>query len=171
MYKKCFTVVILLSFLSACIGVGALWKSPSKEQIVAAKKIGAPVVISAIYGIRNSVNGIDISITYQNIDDSRTIKYCTFDISFFNDVGDKVLGKISRRDNVRLQATGPIEPGKINYGSSLGGRTGWKAVFYHPNASKIVVNSISVEFTDGSKVESIDVSGLSGTQYIISPWY
>jgi hypothetical protein len=146
--------------LVGCSGRTGLSQPPDKQEIEAARQKGSPVAFSTTMGLRNSANGIDVMMTWENLSPDKTIKYAWFEVEFVNNVGDVVASEMPGRPDVtRLQATGPIAPG----GRSWGGVEGWPAAFYHPNASSLRMITVSVEYTDGTKVGPIDVRGLPGS--------
>ncbi|MEQ3724983.1 hypothetical protein [Alcanivorax sp.] len=162
--KKLLVVVLAAMFVSGCAGKAALSQPPSTEEIQAAQNANSPLAVSAIHGERNSANGINISITFKNIDAKRTIKYANFNVQLINAVNDPVADEISGENQVSLQYTGPLAPGKINWG----GLGGWPTAFYHPNAESLVITDISVEFMNGEKLSVGGVKSIPGTAGIIS---
>lgn len=120
--------------------------------------MGSPIAISAIHAERNYANGIDVSITFENIDEARTVKYVTFKVEYINRVGDVVNDEISSKSISKLESTGPYEPSKISWGAF----GGWNNTFYHANADRIQVVFIDVEFMNGDKLDNINVRGIEG---------
>ena len=150
--------------MEALSGLTALSQPPSTLEIESAKSLKSPIAISAINAQRNFANGIDISITYKNIDQSRIVKYATFKVIFKNRVDDIVSGEISGKTYTILEATGPYNPNDVSWG----GNSGWSTAFYHSNASKVEIVSISVEFMNGDKLNDINVQGIKGGSGLIS---
>jgi len=149
---------ISVGLIVGCVstGPGALSQPPSTEEVNAATTVNLPIAVSGVYGERDYANGIDLKITYRNIDKSRTIKYVTFDVSLLNAVGDVVNGEISHHSKKLLEATGPIKPNEMIWGAF----NGWPKAIYHSNAVSVQINAIKVEFMNGDKTDYIKVNGL-----------
>ncbi|WP_426369976.1 hypothetical protein [Pseudocolwellia sp. HL-MZ7] len=172
--NKCLLSGIIIFALNGCAqiaadmealsGLSALSSSPSEAEVESAKTLNSPIAISAINAERNFANGIDVSITYKNIDESRIVKYATFKVIFKNRVNDLVFGEISGKSHTYLQATGPFKPNEVIWG----GYNGWSNVFYHTNASQVEIVSLSVEFMNGDELKDINIRGIQGGIGIIS---
>ena len=172
--NKCFLSGIIIITLNGCAqiaadmealsGLSSLSQPPSITEIESAKTLNSPIAISAINAQRDYANGIDISITYKNIDKSRIVKYVTFKVIFKNSVNDLVAGEISGSSFAYLEATGPFNPNEVSWG----GNNGWSNAFYHTNASHVEVVSMSVEFMNGDKLKDINVQGIQGGSGLIS---
>ena len=157
----------ILDDMNAMSGKSALSQPPSQTEIESARDLSSPIAISAIHAERNSANGISVSITYKNIDKTRSVKYVTFKVVFKNKVNDIVKGEISGREYALLESTGPFKPNDVNWG----GLNEWSNIFYHANANGIEVVSIDVEFMNGEKINNINVQGIeSGIGYISSKY-
>jgi hypothetical protein len=148
----------VLDDMNAMSGKTALSQPPSKSEIASARELNSPIAISAIHAERNYADGLNVSITFKNIDNDRTIKYATFKAVLKNNVNDLVTGKISNRDYVLLKSVGPIQPNEVNWG----GLKEWTNVFYNSNASKIEIVSMDIEFMNGDIVSNLDVIGIEG---------
>lgn len=92
----------------------------------------------------NSVGGRDIHFNYQNISKTKTIKYLVFSVTFYNAVGDKAYDDIRDYCDFNGKDTGPIKP--MGYGSD----GYWECAIYNYQAKKMVLNSINIEYTDGT---------------------
>ena len=101
--------------------------------------------IEAVYYDVNSVNGIDI-YTYFTNKTSKTIKYITWEIEFYNAVQDILKSEIGGRTSAVLKATGPINPGTTSQ------KMYWDACFYSPGVAYVHIKQIIIEYTDGSKI-------------------
>lgn len=148
-------------------GKSALSQPPSKVEIESAISLKSPIAISAIHAERNYADGISVSMTYKNIDESRSVKYATFKVVFINRVNDVVKGEIKGKEYALLKSTGPFKPNEVSWG----GFNEWTNVFYHANADKVEVVSIDVEFMNGEKIENLNVQNIkSGLGYISSKY-
>ena len=92
----------------------------------------------------DSVGGLKPSILISNNSDKK-IKYVYITVSFYNSVGDKVLNDIGGYANAKLKITGYIEPWNFKWFD-------WDPVFYNTSASKIKIESMTVEYSNGSKI-------------------
>lgn len=101
-----------------------------------------------ITGVRpsrpNSAGGVDARIGIINPENGATVKYVRYDISPYNRVGDRVLGRIKNNDQARLRATGPIEGGGSEDWSV------WENVFYNNSITCIELNSVEITYMDDS---------------------
>lgn len=149
-------LAVVVIFASGCGGRAALSMPPNQQEIDAAKAVGSPVAVSAIFGERGYASGISVMMTWKNISVKKTIKYCWFSVEFINKVGDVVASDISEKKVVSLEATGPFPPGK----TSWGGLRSWENAFYHPNASVIRLRSVQCEYMDGEKTADVQVASL-----------
>ena len=153
---------VLLAGCSAYVGqwsnVGSMMSislPPNEDAIKAYKTAGAPVALSAVFGERNSANGISVGITWKNITED-TLKYCWFEVEFINSVDDVVYSEISRKASVVLKDTGPFERNKVEYGNQLA----WERVFYHPNANRIRVKQTWCSTMDDKQTDKTDISAI-----------
>jgi len=95
----------------------------------------------------NTYGGVDLHIVWKN-KTKRVIKYANFRVSPINAVGDKVYSEF--KHNSIAVVTGPIKPNGVSgYG------TYWDCVWYNSTIKKCVINSVELEFMDGSKLEII----------------
>ncbi len=118
-------------------------------EIERINKIKSSLRVSSCYlSAPNSAGGCDANFYYVN-KSNKTIKYIIFDASFKNDVDDIVMCDIRNSISFRGKDTGPIKPGNSGGGS-------WDCVIYNWSATKMVVNSIDIDYMDGS---SISISG------------
>lgn len=98
--------------------------------------------------------GVDVYIRFTNTS-SKTIKYITWKVTPYNGVGDIAASEIGNKKTTELSDTGPYAPGG-GHGSELY----WRAVWYNSTIKTIVLNEISIEYTDGSTktISGSDVS-------------
>ncbi|EAT13008.1 hypothetical protein HF888_00850 [Bermanella marisrubri] len=144
---KAIFLSILLIFLCSCSGIASISQPPSDEEIKEARKLNSPIALSAIFGQRNTANGIEVMITYSNIS-SKTMKYVTFEVVALNAVNDVVAGEIRGKKVTILKDTGPIEANGWSFPK-------WKNAIYHRNAIQLIVQKIRVEYMDGS-IETVE---------------
>lgn len=93
----------------------------------------------------NYVGGRDISFHFKNINKEKTIKYLDFSVTFYNAVGDKAYDEIRSYATFNGRITGPIKPNGSNYNSYF-----FECAIYNYQAKTMVLNSISIEYMDGS---------------------
>lgn len=94
----------------------------------------------------NSAGGRDIHFNYQNLSKTKTIKYLVFSVTFYNAVGDLAYDEIRDYCHYNGKDTGPIKP--MGYGSD----GYWECAIYNYQAKKMVLNSINIEYTDGTEL-------------------
>ncbi len=99
-------------------------------------------ITSAYVSRPNYADGCDVYFYYKNLSD-KTIKYLVWESSFLNAVGDHV--RCSIRDEFRFRGrdTGPIKKNKSGGGL-------WDCVIYNSTASKLDLESVEIEYMDGS---------------------
>jgi len=152
-----FIVGIILCLQMGCAtGLGGLSQPPDGNEILAARNQNCPIAFSTIHAERNTVDGIDVMVTWKNIS-NKTIKYCYMVAYFKNAVGDRVTGFIRGRKLTPLRFTGPFAPGQIHWGGGSGYHS---TVIYHENAKTIHIEYVQVKFMDGSQTKMIPVDGL-----------
>jgi len=155
--KLSITGVIVCLALSACEGGRTGLSQPaSNAEVAAAKVINCPIAFSTTYAERNSVNGLDVMITWKNIS-GKDLKYVYMEVGFKNAVNDWVDSDISNKNSEIIKFTGPISDGENHWG-------GWDgkhpAVMYSPEAKTIHIKKVWVDYMDGTKSEVIDTSNL-----------
>lgn len=101
------------------------------------------VLISSLDFDINRVGGVDTSISFKNYSD-KTIKYITFNVSYFDTVGEKAYCSIKHKNNMNLKYTGPLNAGE-SYTCY------WDAAIYNNTVGAVMPEYIDVEFTDGTK--------------------
>lgn len=94
----------------------------------------------------DSAGGVDVAIGFTN-DSEKTIKYIYFHISAYNTVGDPAMCEIHDTNKFELKLTGPIDAD----GSGV-----WEDLFYNHATSKIAIDSIDIEYMDGSIEKQTD---------------
>jgi hypothetical protein len=96
----------------------------------------------------NSAGGVDLYINWVN-NSEKTVKYATFTCGLYNAVNDPINCSIRNHNSFVGNATGPIKKGS---GSMAG--YGWENAWYNFSAKYAVIQSIHIEYVDGS-VENI----------------
>lgn len=146
-------------FLSGCSAIGSISQPPSEEEINEARALNSPIAISAIFGERNSADGIEVMISYKNIS-TKPMKYVYFKVAAYNAVGDAVAGKIRGNTINILKDTGPINP------QGWGSFPKWKNAIYQGEATRLGILGADIEFMDGTKTE---IKGLIKLKSSIGP--
>ena len=102
------------------------------------QRISKPTELNFSY---NSANGIDMYWRANNIS-GKEIKYCHLLIKFENAVGDPAYDEITGKDYYKCKLIGPYGPKEevmLCY-----------VVGYSTACSKIIIDEIMLEYTDGS---------------------
>lgn len=116
-----------------------------KAYVVRINSIKSSIRITSCYlSEPNSAGGCDAHFYYVN-KSKKTIKYVVFDASFKNNVGDFVTCDISNDASFRGQDTGPVKTGKSSGGV-------WDCAIYNWSATKLVINSVDIDYMDGTKI-------------------
>lgn len=104
----------------------------------------------------NSAGGCDYSFVFTN-NSKKTIKYLHWYGNVYNAVGDKVECDIQDTYSFSGKDTGPYLPGKIGGGV-------WECIIYNWSAKEMRLNSISINYTDGSSVSipAKDIAEITG---------
>jgi len=157
--KSILFAVLSLTILSGCSGIAAISQPPSDSEIQAAIKINSPIAISAVFGDRNIADGIDVMITYQNIE-SKAIKYVEFELVLVNAVGDVVATNIMNKKRTHLQSTGPVKSGSTKWAD-------WKAPVYHSDAVKLAILSADITYMDGTKEKAPGLAAMPSAHGVI----
>lgn len=94
----------------------------------------------------NSVGGAEVHFNFVN-NSSKTIKYITFGVSFYNAVGDILRPDYDRRAINYCSVTGPYGTGE-----GMSGNNNYWGPFYDWDISTVKLVSLEIEYTDGTKV-------------------
>jgi hypothetical protein len=96
----------------------------------------------------NSAGGVDLNIIWKN-KTKRVIKYALFQVAAINAVNDEVYSTISIYPVTEwVKVTGPVKPNQVNgYG------TYWSCVWYNHTIKRCKIESVRLEFMDGSEIE------------------
>lgn len=114
-----------------------------EQKILPAQEEGVPILISSYEIEMDAANGIDVSISFQNVFD-KTIKYVDFEITPYNRVDDIARSTIGGRSRTTVQSVDYIQPNQMK-------KAFWRAVWYNPSISYIKINSVKVTFKDNSE--------------------
>lgn len=93
----------------------------------------------------DSAGGVGAVLKYENQTD-KTIKYLRLKITPYNAVDDKQYCEIQDRSTMTLKVTGPVAPGESDYAE-------WRAIWYNYSIRKFTLDSIEIEYMDGSIVQ------------------
>lgn len=139
-------------------------KESSSSPENSAISSGFPFIIHNYHSGRpDTANGVDVYIIASNLS-KKTIKYVTYQATPYNAVGDIQMGSIRRNSTDRLTDTGPYQSQSDIMGI-------WGNVWYNGTISCIVINSVRIEYMDGSiktysspsQVQGIMKPGLQNT--------
>ncbi|MDT0617361.1 hypothetical protein RM531_02640 [Salinisphaera sp. P385] len=101
-----------------------------------------PLITSIVSSIPDSSGGVDLIVMMKNPQNSKAIKYLSFDLTSYNAVGDPVSGRIGDADRFGLKLTGPIKPdGKEKKYTS-------QNVLYNSDVTCFKLNAVKVVFMD-----------------------
>lgn len=98
--------------------------------------------------------GVDYHFEFTNLSD-KEIKYLTVKATPYNAVGDSVKCEIRMQSQFSGKITGPIAPGE-SYGSDKVFRAAW----YNNSITAVAIDSITIEYMDGSEVSITDKSDI-----------
>lgn len=100
-------------------------------------------VLEDAYFCMNSVGGLEPTIFIAN-NSGKKIKYIYVNVSFYNAVGDKLRNDIGGYTTSKLKITGYINIWENK-------QYDWDPVFYEYSARKMKVETMTIEYSDGSK--------------------
>ncbi len=131
------------------------------NEIKRINKIKSTIRVTSCYLSKpNSASGCDANFYYINKSE-KIIKYLVIDASFKNNVNDLVACNIRKENSFRGKDTGPVKPGKSSGGN-------WDCAIYNWSATKLVINSIDIDYMDGSSItiigEELKLVGLKDNQ-------
>ena len=92
----------------------------------------------------NPADGVDISVTWQYLDNTKDIKYLYFTMLPYNCVGDPISGRYDKGSK-RGKITGPISSSNKRQESH------WETFWYNNTVCSIKITKVEVEYMDGSK--------------------
>ena len=93
----------------------------------------------------NMVGGINVDLALRN-KYAKIIKYITFEVEFYNAVGDVIRNQIGNYDSAKLEYTGPCNPNQTD-------EAHWEACFYNSTFSNVLhFREITIEYMDGTKI-------------------
>ena len=146
-------LILLLSFsLLLCLSVGcSTAKIPISEAVgvVSGNVSGGlkddPLKIWLLRPLSpNSVGGVNVEAMFKNQSD-KAIKYLRITVTPYNAVMDPVSCQITGKSTARLQDVGPWVSGGVDYGL-------WETVWYNSTIKYISLDSIEIEYMDGTIV-------------------
>ena len=99
---------------------------------------------AAYLGKPNSAGGCDAHFSFKNTS-KNTIKYLYIQYEIYNAVDDMVFDDLGR-DDMELQYTGPLKPGRSDSGI-------WECIIYDYSAKRLVVTGLTIVYMDGMKIK------------------
>lgn len=99
----------------------------------------------------NSADGVDLLISFWDFE--RAIKYARFTVTPYNAVGDEVTCAIRGRSTFTAEYTGPSD----TYSPVI---TAVETAWYNPNIRSATLDSVEIEFMDGTTLSTNDASKL-----------
>jgi len=93
----------------------------------------------------NSANGVDFSIDWGYFNEQKDIKYITFHVMPYNNVGDIQKCSISGHSEFKAQITGPISA-KSEFNNPV-----WGTAWYNNSVKCLVITKVKVQYMDGSQ--------------------
>lgn len=122
-------------------------KAEKKEDIQSTLRLEKCVVHNI-----NSADGVDVRIEWENTSE-KTIKYINFCVKPYNAVDDEVYCEISKKSDMWLKKTGPINPGSGSYVSPIASISSgdiWECVWYNSTVRNLEITEIRIDYTDGT---------------------
>ncbi len=155
MFKLRFSLIALL----LVILIMSCYTIPD-NVIDTARANNLPIIITSLHpGHPNSVGGVDLYIRFMNIS-KKTIKYITFEVTPYNRVGDKMKCEIRGYSNFSGKAQGPFKKGQ------WGPNGYWENAWYNSWIDHVILNSIIIEFMDGTTIKISDDEKLNSMLYL-----
>jgi len=105
-----------------------------------ARSTGIPLIITSLHPVYDFSNGIRVDLGFVNTS-KKSFKMVKFNVFAFNIDGNKV-------NSNTIEKSGLIKPNEEYY---VGGISGSGAVWYSRTIRCIELDSVVIEFTDGSK--------------------
>ncbi len=138
-------IILVIALFTGCSGLHTLPESADRPINVSFIRASTP----------NSVGGVDINIYWTNTSD-KIVKYASFNVEAYNEVGDPVMCTV-RRESVRgLLHTGPTDPGHPRGILGTSGVSSWENILYNHSVYMFRLVEIRVEYMDG---EVITING------------
>ena len=114
-----------------------------KNQTASVRRAASVIRIDETrLGYPNSVGGCDYHLYFTNLS-SKTIKYLRWSGQVYNRVNDPAYCEIRRTASCSGYYTGPIAPNNEGWGC-------WDCIVYNYAADTVKLNSITIDYTDGS---------------------
>lgn len=104
--------------------------------------IKPPIKLSDVSTIINSAGGCEVAFSCENLSDKQ-IAYITFDIYFYDNMGNPAYCSILNECHRPVKLTGPLNPQNSAY-TDLG------PVIYNPTVGAVLPKKIEIEYTDGT---------------------
>jgi len=108
----------------------------------------------------NSVGGVDFSITWKYLDNTKDIKYVYFTVIPYNCVGDQIGGKYNTSGKFNGKITGPISSSNERIKSY------WSNSWYNNTICSIEIIKVKVEYMDGSKYTYVNELSKISSPYL-----
>lgn len=115
----------------------------NEENLKPLREKGYGILLKKMSYSTNSAKGVTPSVTFENIERTKIIKYITFTFTPYNPVGDIAFGNIRNLSTSEARGVGPIRPGEEASFS-------FENLWYNDTIKCIVINKIRVEHMDGS---------------------
>lgn len=94
----------------------------------------------------DSAGGVNVVADISNPNKASPIKYLEIRTSMYNAVGDRIRSDIGGKSGATLQFTGPLSNAQQPEGVR------WEGVWYNSTANCVKIESISVEFMNGKRM-------------------
>ncbi len=113
----------------------------------------------------NSAGGVDCNIIWKNLSE-KTVKYAKFTVVAYNEVNDKVKSEHDYSGNGEkvVKVTGPVKNKQVN-----GNGTYWDCLWYNWSIDYMLITAIEIEYVDGTKISTSDVSIIEQLGYRRQP--
>jgi len=113
----------------------------------------------------NTAGGVDCNIIWKNLSE-KTVKYAKFTVVPYNEVNDRVKSEHDYSGNGEkvVKVTGPVKSKQVN-----GNGTYWDCLWYNWSISYMLITAIEIEYVDGTKISTSDVSIIEQLGYTRKP--
>jgi hypothetical protein len=134
------------------IGNSDEYRKATKSSIASnLEKHSQPIYIQSIFVDNiNSASGVDFSLDWAFLDDSKTVKYLYVSVKPYNSVGDQQRCGIGGHSLFEGKITGPISA-ETNLRQST-----WKNAWYNNTITCLSIVKVKVEYMDGTNYTYIN---------------
>jgi hypothetical protein len=113
----------------------------------------------------NTAGGVDCNIIWKNLSE-KTVKYAKFTVAPYNEVNDRVRSEHDYSGNGEkvVKVTGPVKSKQVN-----GNGTYWDCLWYNWSIDYMLITAVEIEYVDGTKISTSDISIIEQLGYTRKP--